>query len=120
MDTADCESTGPRGRAGGPVGIGFLRQGIWRGVSRHNLRLFRPFGRRLRLLLLRSLCSALLSALSRLRWFRFAFLALRLALGLLAVALRHFLVLPLGVLMCGGFVFAFFFRVRHIKTVLLN
>ena len=48
--------------------------------------LFRPCDRRFRLLLLRSLCLAFLSALWRLRWFRFTFLALRLALGLLAVA----------------------------------
>ena len=60
---------------------------------------------------LRLVTLVLVSVVSRSRWFRF-FLALRLTLGLIAVAVvshRFFLVsrVALGLLVCGGFVFAY-------------
>ena len=119
MGQPECIHVYPHGTAGrgrppflpGASGRGFVA--VFRGLV---FALLRPCDRLFRSLLLRSLCFALLSALSRLRRFRLAFLASRLVLGLLAVvsvALRHFLVLPFGV----GLSYVRWFRVCVLRFV---
>ena len=102
--------TWPIGEWGAPFSTGRLRLGSGAAFRGLVIAFLRPCELRFRLLLLRSLGFAFLSAISRFRWYRFAFLALRLALGLLAVAavsLRQFLILPFGV----GFSYVRRFRV---------